>query len=83
MITIVWDPQGLHLIDALLKVQKFKASYYIDMILQSLLENQSIGPGPDLIIDGTMPGLILLERLSNCAGTIAWEWHHIHRTHRT
>jgi hypothetical protein len=30
----------------------------------------------------TMHDFILLEILSNFARKIAWEWHHIHRTHR-
>jgi hypothetical protein len=33
IVTIVWNPQSLHLIDALLKGQKSNASYYINMIL--------------------------------------------------
>jgi hypothetical protein len=48
--TIVCDPQGFHLVDALPKGQKFNANYYIDKILQSLLENRSTGRGPGLII---------------------------------
>jgi hypothetical protein len=50
MVTIVWNSQGFHLIDALPKSQKFNASYYIDMILQLLLENRSTVLGPGLII---------------------------------
>jgi histone-lysine N-methyltransferase SETMAR len=50
MVTIVWNPQGFHLVDAFPKGQKFNASYYIDRILQSLLESRSTGRGPGLII---------------------------------
>jgi histone-lysine N-methyltransferase SETMAR len=50
MVTIVWNPQGFHLVDALPKGQKFKADYYIDRILQPLLESRSIGRGPCFII---------------------------------
>jgi hypothetical protein len=50
MVTIIWSLQGFHLIDALPKSQKFNASYYIDMILQSLFENRPTGPGPGFII---------------------------------
>jgi histone-lysine N-methyltransferase SETMAR len=50
MVTIVWNPQGFHLVDALPKGQKFNANYYIDRILQPFLENRSTGRGPGLII---------------------------------
>jgi transposase len=50
IITIVWNPQDFHLVDALPKGQKFNTNYYIDRILQSLLESRSTGRGPDLII---------------------------------
>jgi histone-lysine N-methyltransferase SETMAR len=50
MVTIVWNPQGFHLVDALPKRQKFNGNYYIDRILQPLLENRSTGRGPSLII---------------------------------
>jgi hypothetical protein len=50
MVTIVWNPQGFHLVDALLKAQKFNANYYIDRILLQLLENCSTGRGTGLII---------------------------------
>jgi hypothetical protein len=50
MITIVWNPQGFHLVDALPKGQKFNANYYIDRIIQSLLESRSTGRDPGLII---------------------------------
>jgi transposase len=50
MATIVWNPQSFHLINVLPKGQKFNANYYIDRILQSLLENRPTGPGPSLII---------------------------------
>jgi hypothetical protein len=33
MVTIVWNPQVFHLVDALPKGQKFNANYYIDRIL--------------------------------------------------
>jgi histone-lysine N-methyltransferase SETMAR len=50
MIIIFWNPQGFHFVDALPKGQKVKPNYYIDRILQSLLESRSTGRGPDLII---------------------------------
>jgi histone-lysine N-methyltransferase SETMAR len=50
MATIIWNPHGFHLVDGLPKGQKFNASYYIDNILQSLLEDRSTGPGSGLII---------------------------------
>jgi histone-lysine N-methyltransferase SETMAR len=50
MVTIVWNPQGFHLVDALPKGQKFNANNYIDRILQSLLESRSAGHGPGLVI---------------------------------
>jgi hypothetical protein len=50
MITVVWNPQSFHLVDALPKGQKLNASYYIDIILQRVLESRSSGPGPGLII---------------------------------
>jgi hypothetical protein len=33
IITIIWNQQSFHLIDALPKGQKFNACYYTDMIL--------------------------------------------------
>jgi histone-lysine N-methyltransferase SETMAR len=50
MVTIVWNSHSFHLVDELPKGQKFNASYYIDNILQSILENRSTGPGSGLII---------------------------------
>jgi histone-lysine N-methyltransferase SETMAR len=50
MITIVWNLHGFHLVDGLPKGQKFNASYYIDNLLQPLLESLSTGPGSGLII---------------------------------
>jgi histone-lysine N-methyltransferase SETMAR len=48
--SIVWNSQGFHLVDAFPKGQKFNANYYIDRILQPLLESRSTGGGPGLII---------------------------------
>jgi histone-lysine N-methyltransferase SETMAR len=50
MVIIIWNPQGFQAVDALLKGQKFNAYYYIDRILQPLLESRSTWRGPDLII---------------------------------
>jgi histone-lysine N-methyltransferase SETMAR len=50
MVTIVWNPHRFHLVDGFPKGQKFNASYYIDNILQLLLEGRSTGPGSGLII---------------------------------
>jgi histone-lysine N-methyltransferase SETMAR len=50
MVTIVWNPQGFHLIDRLPKGQRFNANYYVDMILRPILENRSRGPGLHFII---------------------------------
>jgi hypothetical protein len=55
IVTIVWNPYGFHLVDALPKGQKFNASYYVNTILQSLLESRSTGPGADLIIYADNP----------------------------
>jgi hypothetical protein len=51
MVTIVWNPQCFNLVDALPKGQKFNANYYIDRILQPLLESRSTVHGPGLIIN--------------------------------
>jgi histone-lysine N-methyltransferase SETMAR len=50
IVTIVWNTQGFHLVDALSKGQKFNANYYIDRIAQSFLKSRSTGRGPGLII---------------------------------
>jgi hypothetical protein len=50
MITIVWNPQDFHFVDALPKGQKFNENYYIDRILQLLLETRSSRHGTGLII---------------------------------
>jgi hypothetical protein len=50
MVTIVWNLQRFHLIDALPKGQKFNASYYIVMNMQSVFENRPIGLGLGLAI---------------------------------
>jgi hypothetical protein len=50
MVKIVWNPQSFHLVNALLKGQKFNANYYIDIILQPLLKSRSTERGPGLII---------------------------------
>jgi histone-lysine N-methyltransferase SETMAR len=50
MVTIVWNPQGFHLVDVFPKGQKFKANYYIDRILRPFLKSRSTWRGPGLII---------------------------------
>jgi transposase len=57
MVTIVWNSQGFHLVDALPKGQKFNANYDIDRILQSLLESRSTehGRGPIIHADNASP----------------------------
>jgi histone-lysine N-methyltransferase SETMAR len=50
MVTIVWNPQGFHLVKTLPKGQKLNIYYYSDRILQPLLENHSTGRGLSLII---------------------------------
>jgi hypothetical protein len=49
-VPIVWNPHGFHLIDALSKGQRFNATYYLNIILQPLLDGRSGGPGAGLII---------------------------------
>jgi hypothetical protein len=71
MVTIVWNPQGFHLVDALPKGQKFNANYYIDRILQSLLESRSTGRGPCLIIHADNARPHPAQKFSNFAGKIA------------
>jgi hypothetical protein len=43
MLTIVWNPRGLHLIKVLEKGRKFKARYYIAETVESLFQWRSIG----------------------------------------
>jgi hypothetical protein len=50
MVTIIWNRQGFYLVDVLPKGQKFNVNYYIDRILQPLLESRSTGRGTGLII---------------------------------
>jgi ribosomal protein S26 len=38
MITIAWNPNGFHDVDALLKGESFKSTYDIEHILQQILE---------------------------------------------
>jgi hypothetical protein len=42
MVTIVWNPPGLHLIKVLEKGRRFNAGYYIAEILESLSQWRSI-----------------------------------------
>jgi hypothetical protein len=57
MVTIVWNPHGFYLIDALPKVQTFNEICYVNIILRSLLEHRSSWPGACLMIhaDNTKP----------------------------
>jgi hypothetical protein len=71
MVTIVWNPQGFHLVDALPKGQKFNANYYIDIILQPLLESRSTGRSQVSSFMRTMRDLTPFEKLSKFAGKIA------------
>jgi hypothetical protein len=71
MVMIVWNRYGFHLIDALPKGSIFNAIYYVNIILQPLLDGRTSGPGPSLRIhaDNTRP---------HTAGKIlkfAWEDH--------
>jgi hypothetical protein len=50
MVTIVWNPHGFHLIDALPKGQTFNAIYYVNIIIQPLLDGRSSGLGSGLMI---------------------------------
>jgi transposase len=50
MVTIVWNPQDFHLVNPVPKGQKFNESYYIDIIIQPVLESRSTGSNPGLII---------------------------------
>jgi transposase InsO family protein len=50
IVTIVRNSRGFHLVDAVPKGQKTNANYYIDRILQPLLESRSTGRGPGLMI---------------------------------
>jgi histone-lysine N-methyltransferase SETMAR len=60
MVTIIWNPQGSHLVDALAKGQKLNANEYIDRILQSFFESGSTGRGPGFIIhaDNARPPMV-------------------------
>jgi histone-lysine N-methyltransferase SETMAR len=57
IVTIVWNPHGFYLIDALPKVQTFNEICYVNIILRSILEDRSSGPGAGLMIhaDNTKP----------------------------
>jgi hypothetical protein len=82
MVTIVWNPHGFHLVDALPKGQKFNPSYHINTIRQPLLESRSTEPALISSFMPTMHDLTPLEKLSNFARKIASKWHHIHHTRR-
>jgi hypothetical protein len=71
MVPIVWNPQGFHLFDALPKGKKFHANYYIDRILEQLLESRSIGHGVSLIIHADNARPHIARKISNCAGKTA------------
>jgi hypothetical protein len=71
MVTIVWNPQGFHFVDTFPKGQKFNANYYIDRILQTLLESCSTGHGPDLVIHADNARPHTTQKLSNFSRKIA------------
>jgi hypothetical protein len=50
MFTTVWNQHGFYFIDALPKGQTFNAIYYVNIILQPLLDRRSSGPGAGLMI---------------------------------
>jgi hypothetical protein len=50
MAPISWNSDGVHLIDALPKSQTFNATYYVNIIIQPLLDGHSNGPDPGLMI---------------------------------
>jgi hypothetical protein len=83
MVTIVWNPQGFHLIDALLKGQKFNANYYIDRILQQLLEGRSTGRDPGLIIHADNARSHTARKTFKFCRENRLEMAPIHHTHRT
>jgi hypothetical protein len=68
MITIVWNPQGFNLVNALPKGQKFNANYYIERIRQPFLENRLTGRGPGLIIHADNARPHTAEKRSKFAG---------------
>jgi hypothetical protein len=82
MVTIIWNPHGFHLIDALPKGQTFNATYYVNIILQPLLDGRSSEPGAGLMIHADNASPHTARKTLNFFGKITWESRHIHYTHR-
>jgi hypothetical protein len=61
MVTIVWNPQGLHRVVALPKGPSFTVNYDIDRILQSLWRVAQLGVAQISSFMRTMRDLIPLE----------------------
>jgi hypothetical protein len=83
MITIVWNPHGFHLLDALPKGQKFNASYYLEIVLNACSRVAHPGLAQVSSFMRTMQDLTPLKRLSGFAGKIVYKWRYINLTHRT
>jgi hypothetical protein len=80
---IIWNSQDFHLIDPLPKDPKFNTSYYIDTILQSLLENRPTGPSPDFIIHVDNARLHTARKTLKFCQENGLRIGYIHRTHWT
>jgi hypothetical protein len=83
MVAIVWNPHGFHLIDALPKGQTFNATYYVNIILQPLLDNRSSWPGAGLMIHADNATRQIARKTLKFFGKITWESRYIHHAHRT
>jgi hypothetical protein len=73
IVTIVWNPHGFHFIDALPKGQRFNTTYYVNIILQPLLDGRSNGPGAGLMIHADNARRDTARKTLNFFGKTTWE----------
>jgi hypothetical protein len=71
IVTLVWNPQGFYLVEALSKCQKFNTGYSLDIILQTFWRIAQLSLAQVSSFMRTMQDLTLLKRLSGFAGKIS------------
>jgi hypothetical protein len=83
MVMVFWNPHGFHFIEALPKGQILNATYYLNIILQSLLDSRSNWPGAGRMIHADNASPHTAGKTLIFFGKITSKWHHIHHTQRT
>jgi hypothetical protein len=82
VITIAWNPHSFHVVDVLPKGESFNTTYYIEHIIQQILEYRPKSGCASLSFMQAMPDGIRPENLEHFASLIPSESHRILLIHK-